>query len=76
MRSRPQFHVAMRKESIVSFGTSSKAYEFPLWFSHYNLEGTVTNFEKDMFRKESLTYKQTFKRSVISHLGAEFEVCQ
>ena len=31
----------------------------------------MTNFEKDTFRKESLTYKQNFKPSVsvIFHLG-------
>ena len=26
--------------------------------SYYSFEDTITNFERDMFRKESLTYKQ------------------
>ena len=30
------------------------------FMSYYNSEETVTNFEKYMFRKESLTYKQNF----------------
>ena len=28
---------------------------------------TVNNFQKDIFRKEFLTYKQNFKRSVLSY---------
>ena len=34
-------------------------------FSYYSFENTVTNFEKkNMLRKESLNYKENFKRSV------------
>ena len=49
-----------------------------LSFSFYNCEETVTNFEKAMFRKESLTYKQTFKRSFYSdlHLDVKLSVYQ
>ena len=39
---------------------------FFLSFFGHNFEDTVTNFEKEMFREESLTYKQNFQCSVFS----------
>ena len=39
---------------------------FFLSFSYYNFENNVTNSERDMFKKESLTHKQNFKRLVFS----------
>ena len=47
-------------------------YGFSLSFSHYNFENTATNFEKDVLRKESLTYRQDFKRLVF---GAFCSTC-
>ena len=45
-------------------------------FSCYNSEETVINFEKGMFRKEYLTYKQILNPqfSVIFHVGANSPV--
>ena len=40
--------------------------KFFLSFSYYNFEDTVTSFEKDVFRKESLTDKQNLKCSFFS----------
>ena len=40
-----------------------------LSFSYYNFEDRVTNLEKDMFRKESLTYLQNLNSSVFSDLS-------
>ena len=44
-------------------------------FSYHNVEDIVTKFKKDMFRKESLTNKQKFKRSVFSDFSSCFKVC-
>ena len=51
---------------------------FCFLFSYYNFGETVTIFEKDMFRKESLTYKQNFNILflVILRLGAKSAVNQ
>ena len=43
-----------------------KVIIFLFSFSYHNFGDTVANFEKDMFRKASLTYKRNFKRSVFS----------
>ena len=51
---------------------------FCFLFSYYNYGETVTIFEKDMFRKESLTYKQNSNILflVILHIGAKSPVNQ
>ena len=36
-------------------------------FINYNFENASSNSEKDMVRKECLTYKQNFKHSVFSY---------
>ena len=45
----------MAKKLSVLKPLTLKNLNFFLSFSDYNSEDTATNFEKDMFRKESLT---------------------
>ena len=47
----------------------------PFSFSYYNSEDTVSIFEKDMLRKESMTYNQNFKRSFFSDFCFACSTC-
>ena len=52
-------HFFIRNSSVLKPRRLRKL--FCLSFFHYNFEGTVTNFEKDLFIKQPLTYKHSFK---------------
>ena len=47
----------------------------PFSFSYYSSEDTISNFEKDMLRKESMAYKQNFKQSFFSDFCFACSTC-
>ena len=58
-----------------AFWSSTLKSPIFLSFEGHNFEETVTNFDKDIFRKESLTYKiSNLQFSVIFHLVAKCAV--
>ena len=47
----------------------------PFSFSYYNSEDTVSNFEKDMLRKESMTCKQNVEHSFFGDFSFACSTC-